>query len=91
MLPLCMFLPRPDRWIGIVRGLTCCRDKFSQAIALDTNNHILYSNRSAVYAAQHEYQKALDDANKSVEIKPDWSKGYVRKGAASRGLDDIRE
>lgn len=46
-------------------------EKFTQAIELEPSNHILYSNRSAVYAAQSDYQKALDDANKAIEIKPD--------------------
>jgi Flp pilus assembly protein TadD len=32
--------------------------------------------------AQNEYQKALEDAEKSTQIKPDWSKGHARKGAA---------
>lgn len=64
-------------------------EKFTQAIELEPSNHILYSNRSAVYAAQSDYQKALDDANKAIEIKPDWSKGYSRKGAACRGLGDL--
>ena len=67
------------------------RDKFSQAIAIETGNHLLYSNRSAVYSAQGEYQKALDDANKATELKPDWSKGHLRKGAALRGQGDLRE
>ncbi|OJJ48125.1 hypothetical protein ASPZODRAFT_1522014 [Penicilliopsis zonata CBS 506.65] len=64
-------------------------EKFTQAIELDPSNHILYSNRSAVYAAQTEYQKALDDADKATELKPDWSKGWLRKGAANRGLGDL--
>ncbi|KAF7131179.1 hypothetical protein CNMCM5793_004229 [Aspergillus hiratsukae] len=64
-------------------------EKFTQAIELEPSNHILYSNRSAVYAAQSDYQKALDDASKAIEIKPDWSKGYSRKGAACRGLGDL--
>ncbi|KAL4991797.1 hypothetical protein BDW68DRAFT_151331 [Aspergillus falconensis] len=64
-------------------------EKFTQAIELDSNNHVLYSNRSAVYAAQQEYEKALTDAEKAVEIKPDWSKGHQRKGAAYRGIGDL--
>lgn len=64
-------------------------DKFSQAIAIESSNHILYSNRSAVYSSQGDYQKALDDATKATEIKPDWSKGYLRKGAALRGQGDL--
>lgn len=66
-----------------------CSEKFTQAIEIEPQNHILYSNRSAVYAAQSEYQKALEDANKATEIKADWSKGWVRKGAAYRGLGDL--
>jgi stress-induced-phosphoprotein 1 len=64
-------------------------EKFSQAIDIESSNHILYSNRSAVYSAQSDYQKALDDATKATELKPDWSKGWARKGAASRGLGDL--
>jgi len=64
-------------------------EKFTQAIALDSENQVLYSNRSAVYSAQHEYQKALEDAEKAISIKPDWSKGHLRKGAAYRGLGDL--
>jgi stress-induced-phosphoprotein 1 len=66
-------------------------EKFTQAIALEPENHILYSNRSAVYSAQNEYQKALEDAEKAITIKPDWSKGQLRKGAAYRGLGDLRK
>ncbi|KAL4743017.1 hypothetical protein BDV11DRAFT_179364 [Aspergillus similis] len=64
-------------------------EKFTQAIELDSSNHVLYSNRSAVYAAQQEFEKALADAEKAVEIKPDWSKGHQRKGAAYRGIGDL--
>ncbi|KAL4878292.1 hypothetical protein BJY04DRAFT_196209 [Aspergillus karnatakaensis] len=64
-------------------------EKFTQAIELDASNHVLFSNRSAVYAAQGKYEEALTDAEKAVEIKPDWSKGHQRKGAAYRGLGDL--
>lgn len=64
-------------------------EKFTQAIAIESENHILYSNRSAVYAAQAEYEKALEDAEKAISIKPDWSKGYARKGAAYKGMGDL--
>ena len=77
-------------WINIITNKQYS-DKFTQAITLDPNNEVLYSNRSAVYAAHSEYQKALDDANKAIDIKSNWSKGYLRKGAASRGLGDLRE
>ncbi|KAJ6151776.1 heat shock protein STI1 [Penicillium chermesinum] len=63
--------------------------KFTEAIAIEPENQVLFSNRSAVYAAQNEFQKALEDADKAISIKPDWSKGYLRKGAAQRGLGDL--
>ncbi|KAJ7952463.1 Hsp70-Hsp90 organizing protein [Quillaja saponaria] len=59
---------------------------FSDAIALSSENHVLYSNRSAAYASLHKYSEALTDAKKTVELKPDWSKGYSRLGAAHLGL-----
>jgi stress-induced-phosphoprotein 1 len=34
---------------------------------------------------------ALEDANKTVELKKDWPKGYSRKGAALYGLGDFVE
>ncbi|PBP20982.1 tetratricopeptide [Diplocarpon rosae] len=63
--------------------------KFTEAIAIEPTNHILYSNRSAAYASKKDYEKALTDADKVTEIKPDWAKGWGRKGAAKHGLGDL--
>lgn len=49
---------------------------------MDSGNHVLYSNRSAAYAKANKYDLALQDAEKTVQLKPDWGKGYSRKGAA---------
>ncbi|KAI0580408.1 Heat shock protein sti1 [Pyrenophora tritici-repentis] len=64
-------------------------EKFSQAIELDPSNHVLYSNRSGAYASLKDWQKALEDANKVTEIKPDWAKGWGRKGTALHGEGDL--
>ncbi|KAG8627366.1 hypothetical protein KVT40_004849 [Elsinoe batatas] len=64
-------------------------EKFSQAIEADPSNHVLYSNRSGAYASLRDYQHALEDATKTTEIKPDWSKGWGRKGAALHGTGDL--
>ncbi|KAI0978413.1 hypothetical protein GJ496_010456 [Pomphorhynchus laevis] len=60
---------------------------YTEAITLDPSNHVLYSNRSAAYAKMNKAEDSLKDAEKCIEIKPDFIKGYSRKGAALRLLD----
>lgn len=67
----------------------CHSDKFSQAIELEPSNHVLYSNRSGAYASLKQFDKSLEDATKTTEIKPDWSKGWSRKGAALHGVGKL--
>jgi len=53
---------------------------YTKAIAADSGNHVLYSNRCACFVALSEYDTALADAEKCVALKPDWGKGYCRVG-----------
>lgn len=55
---------------------------FTEAIGFDPTDHVFYSNRSACYASLEKYEEALSDGTKCVELKPDWPKGYTRKGLA---------
>ncbi|KAI1655338.1 hypothetical protein F4813DRAFT_367600 [Daldinia decipiens] len=64
-------------------------DAFTKAISIDPNNHILYSNRSAAYASKKDWTNALNDAEKTTQIKPDWPRGWGRKGAALHGSGDL--
>ena len=63
---------------------------FTQAIELDPQNHVLYSNRSACHASLKEFKAAVEDADNCIQIKGDWAKGYSRKGAALHGLGDLQ-
>lgn len=88
-------MPSPCRFPARLARLSSClltctySEKFTQAIELDPSNHVLYSNRSGAYASLKDYEHALEDANKVVEIKPDWSKGWGRKGTALHGGGDL--
>ncbi len=59
---------------------------YGEAIALDPSNHIFFSNRSAAHLSDDNAVAALADGAESVRLKPDWPKGYGRKGAALRAL-----
>lgn len=62
-------------------------EMYSRAIDLDPDNAVYYSNRSAAYLAMGDARgKALRDAERCIELRPDWWKGYSRKGAAEHAL-----
>jgi len=64
---------------------------YSQAIELDAENHVLFSNRSAAYAKAGQYEEALKDAERTVALQPSWPKGYSRKGAALEYMGKMDE
>lgn len=73
-------------------------DAYTQGLELDQTQHLCFSNRSAAYlklgtksgtaeASKSDYlDKALADANKCVEISPEWAKGYSRQAAVLQEL-----
>lgn len=64
---------------------------YSQAISLQNSNHLLYGNRSAASHQLKKFHDALEDAEKAIELSPDWPKGYLRKAAACESLQDWNE
>nr|CAG8461071.1 14663_t:CDS:2 [Entrophospora candida] len=55
---------------------------YEQAIDINGNNAVYYSNRAAAYAQLGKHNKAIDDALKSTQIDPSYSKAYSRLGHA---------
>jgi len=47
---------------------------------------VLFSNRSAARASLGDYGGALADAQRCVDLKSDWARGWSRLGAALHGL-----
>ena len=64
---------------------------YTEAIELDPSDATLYSNRSLCYLQMTEGDKALRDANTCIKLRPEWIKGYYRKGAALMSLEDYKE
>ncbi|CAL8082559.1 unnamed protein product [Orchesella dallaii] len=59
---------------------------YSEALKIDPDNHILYSNRSAAYIKLGQFARALQDALKARDLNPKWSKAYYRQGVALQCL-----
>jgi len=55
---------------------------YSKAIEIDPNNAVYFTNRATAYAGMQDWEKELEDANKSLTLKADWVKGFFRKGQA---------
>ena len=64
---------------------------YSGAIRLDPTNHVLFSNRCAVYLKSGQPKKALADAEDCISACPAWAKGYGRRGAALFALGRLDE
>ena len=47
---------------------------YSEAVALDPEDALVYSNRSAVFCGLNRFDQALDDAKVAIKLKPNWAK-----------------
>ncbi|XP_062203036.1 uncharacterized protein LOC133905292 [Phragmites australis] len=64
---------------------------YTQAIKLDPDNPTLYSNRAAAFLQLVKLSKALSDAETTVKLKPQWEKGYFRKGCVLEAMERYEE
>lgn len=54
-------------------------EQYNEAIKLD-QNPVYYSNRAAAWGGLGEHAKAVEDAEKAIELDPKFSKAYSRLG-----------
>ncbi|KZV56279.1 hypothetical protein F511_00276 [Dorcoceras hygrometricum] len=64
---------------------------YTQAIKQDASNPTLYSNRSAAFLHLVKLNKALADAESTISLKPDWEKGYFRKGCVLEAMGNYED
>lgn len=62
--------------------------KYTEAIALDSTSVVYLSNRAAAYSSASQHEKAVADAEKAIELDPNFSKAYSRLGLAKYALGD---
>uniref|UniRef100_A0A061S0W4 Tetratricopeptide repeat protein 1-like n=1 Tax=Tetraselmis sp. GSL018 TaxID=582737 RepID=A0A061S0W4_9CHLO len=64
---------------------------YSRAIKEDPNNAVLFSNRAEALLQLKKVTKALQDAEECIKLKPDWEKGYFRKGSVLESMERYAE
>ncbi|CAN6281912.1 unnamed protein product [Urochloa humidicola] len=64
---------------------------YSEAIKLDPEDAILFSNRSFCHVKLGEALEAFGDANTCIKLRPEWTKGYYRKGSALMCLKEYKQ
>ncbi|XP_017164673.1 hsp70-Hsp90 organizing protein 1 isoform X1 [Poecilia reticulata] len=64
---------------------------FTEAIKCDPKDYRFFGNRSYCYYCLEQYPQALGDAERSIELAPEWAKGYFRKGRALIGMKRYSE
>lgn len=64
-------------------------DKYTEAIALNSNDVTYFSNRSACYAALEEWDKAADDGRQCIMVDKSFVKGYFRQATGLKNGGNV--
>ncbi len=64
---------------------------YNKAFSKDSNNHLILGNRSLLHMKLGDAQAALADAELALALRPDWAKGYLRRGAALKVMGKHEE
>lgn len=66
-------------------------DSYTKAIELDASNPIFYSNRAQVHIKMENYGLAIADCDAALQVDPDFSKAYYRKGVSLMAMLNYKE
>lgn len=69
-------------------------DWYTKAIALDPNSEAsgaIYSNRAGSWQNLNNFEKAAEDSEHCIRVRPDWLKGHFRKGVAMESMGRLDE
>eukprot|EP01001_Neometanema_parovale_P005674 NODE_208_length_2940_cov_90.488108_g193_i0.p1 GENE.NODE_208_length_2940_cov_90.488108_g193_i0~~NODE_208_length_2940_cov_90.488108_g193_i0.p1 ORF type:complete len:939 (-),score=162.50 NODE_208_length_2940_cov_90.488108_g193_i0:62-2878(-) len=58
--------------------------KYTESLSL-VGDHRIFSNRAACYIKMKKFDDAIADAEQAIRLRPDWAKGWYRKGCALVG------
>ncbi|XP_039274150.2 stress-induced-phosphoprotein 1-like [Styela clava] len=65
--------------------------EYTAAVELDRANPVVYSNRSLAFLKLGQHFYALKDAETTIRLNSDWSKGYYRKGQVEEAAEQYDE
>jgi small glutamine-rich tetratricopeptide repeat-containing protein alpha len=65
-------------------------ESYTQAVALDANNPVYYSNRAAAYSSKGDHLSAIGDAEQAITVDPKFIKAYHRLGHAQYSMEDFK-
>jgi tetratricopeptide (TPR) repeat protein len=82
-------LYKQGKYREAIAKYTSCIDRCADPAGFDL--HLAYSNRCACFMHTNQYERALEDANVCVAMKPAWVKGYSRKAACLEALSRTSE
>jgi len=70
-------------------------EAYTQALEVDPKNKnmnaIILANRAAAHMKKNAYMEALVDLNKSIELNPDYTKAYMRRGNVHSHLENYED
>jgi serine/threonine-protein phosphatase 5 len=65
--------------------------KYTDAITLNPNSQMLYSNRAFAYIKIELFGAAIRDADLAIKLDSNYTKGYYRRAVANMGLGNLKE